>query len=125
MLARGLAALDAPSLAQIIGHQALASLMIPHRHSLSTLCTYRQSLQQRGTFSRWAFLSFRTMSQSVVAQTLVILLELLPGYIALMRVSYQRRPLLGRQFDEGLVAIGTQACMRATKAERAGVARMM
>lgn len=62
---------------------------------------------------------------SVVTQTLDILLELIPGYIALMRVSNQRSPLLGRDFDEGLMAVGMEACVRATKAEGAGIARMM
>jgi FixJ family two-component response regulator len=63
--------------------------------------------------------------QSVITQTLDILLELIPGYIALMRVSNQRSPLLGREFDEGLMAIGMEAYVRATKAEGAGIARMM
>jgi hypothetical protein len=42
-----------------------------------------------------------------------------------MRVSNQRSPLLGRDFDEGLMAVGMEACVRATKAEGAGIARMM
>src|SRR5215471_1285096 len=99
--------------------------MIPYGHSLSTLCTYRQALQQGRTLAWGAFLSFRTQSLSVVTQTLDILLELIPGYIALMRVSNQRSPLLGRDFDEGLMAVGMEACVRATKAEGAGIARMM
>ena len=82
--------------------------MIPYGHSLATLCTYRQALQQGRTFARRAFLSFRAQSLSVVTQTLDILLELIPGYIALMRVSNQRSPLLGREFDEGLMAVGME-----------------
>ena len=42
-----------------------------------------------------------------------------------MRVLNQRSPLLGREFDEGLVAVGMEAYVRATKAEGAGIARMM
>jgi hypothetical protein len=99
--------------------------MIPYGHSLSTLCTYRQALQQGRTFARRAFLSFCAQSLSVITQTLDILLELIPGYIALMRVSNQRSPLLGREFDEGLMAVGMEAYVRATKAEGAGIARMM
>src|SRR5215471_17282592 len=99
--------------------------MIPYGHSLATLCTYRQALQQSRTFARRAFLSFRAQSLSVVTQTLNILLKLIPVYIALMRVSDQRSPLLGRQFDEGLMAVGMEARMCATKAEGAGIARMM
>src|ERR1700751_5777078 len=99
--------------------------MIPYGHSLSTLCTDRQALQQGRTFARRAFLSFRAQSLSVITQTLDILLELIPGYIALMRVSNQRSPLLGRDFDEGLMAVGMEAYVRATKAEGAGIARMM
>src|SRR5580692_1949757 len=98
--------------------------MIPYGHSLSTLCTYRQALQQGRTFARRAFLSFCAQSLSVITQTLDILLELIPGYIALMRVSNQRSPLLGREFDEGLMAVGMEAYVRATKAEGA-TARMM
>ena len=125
LLAHGFAALDAASLAHIIGHRAQTALMIPYGHSLSTLCTYRQALQQSRTFARRAFLSFRAQSLSVVTQTLDILLELIPGYIALMRVSNQRSPLLGRDFDEGSMAVGMEACVRATKAEGADIARMM
>src|SRR5271155_2904153 len=33
--------------------------------------------------------------------------------------------VLCREFDEGLMAIGMEACVRATKAEGAGIARMM
>src|SRR5580704_4119459 len=99
--------------------------MIPHGHSLSTLCTYRQALQQGRTFAWRAFLSLCAQSLSVVTQTLDILLELIPGYIALMRVSNQRSPLLGREFDEGLMAVGMEAYMRATEAVGAGIARMM
>ena len=99
--------------------------MISYGHSLATPCTYRQALQQGRTFARRAFLSFRAQSLSVVTQTLDILLELIPDYIALMRVSNQRSPFLGRDFDEGLMAVGMEACVRATKAEGAGIARMM
>jgi hypothetical protein len=99
--------------------------MIPYGHSFSTLCTDRQTLQQGRTFARRAFLSFRAQSLSVITQTLDVLLEPIPGYIALMRVSNQRSPLLGRDFDEGLMAVGMEACMRATKAEGTGIARMM
>ena len=99
--------------------------MIPYGQSLAALCTYRQALQQGSTFARRAFLSFCAQSLSVVTQTLDILLELIPGYIAVMRVSNQRSPLLGRDFDEGLMAVGMEACVRATKAEGAGIARMM
>src|SRR5215469_9342344 len=99
--------------------------MIPYGHSLATLCTYRQALQQSRTFARRAFLAFRAQSLSVVTQTLDILLKLIPGYIALMRISNQRSPLLGRQFDEGVMAVRTEACVGATKTEGAGIARMM
>ena len=99
--------------------------MIPYGHSLATLCTYRQALQQGRTFARRAFLSFCAQSLSVITQTLDILLELIPDYIALMRVSNQRSPLLGREFDEGLMAVGMEAYVRATEAEGAGIARMM
>src|ERR1700756_2701950 len=99
--------------------------MIPYGHSLSTLCTYRQALQQSRTFARQAFLAFRAQSLGVVTQTLDILFELIPAYIPLMHVSNQRSPLLGLQFDEGLMAIGMEAYMRATKAEGARIARMM
>jgi hypothetical protein len=64
--------------------------MIPYGHSLSTPCTYRQALQQGRTFARRAFLSFRAQSLSVITQTLDILLEPIPGYIALMRVAHSR-----------------------------------
>ena len=92
--------------------------MIPYGHSFSTLCTDRQTLQQGRTFARRAFLSFRAQSLSVITQTLDVLLEPIPGYIALMRVSNQRSPLLGRDFDEGLMAVGMEA-------EGTGIARMM
>jgi hypothetical protein len=38
-----------------------------------------------------------------------VLLELLPGYVTLVRVANERNPLLGRQFDKRLVAVGTEA----------------
>ena len=121
LLAHGFAALDAASLAHVIGYRAQTALMIPYGHSLAALCTYRQTLQQSRTFARRAFLAFRAQSLGVVTQTLDILFELIPAYIPLMRVSNQRSPLLGLQFDEGLMAIGMEAYMRATKAEGAPV----
>jgi hypothetical protein len=103
----------------------LSRSLIPHGHSLATLCTHRQALQQGWTFARRAFLSFCAQSLSAITQTLDILRELIPGYIALMRVSNQRSPLLGREFDEGLMAVGMEAYVRATKAEGASIAQMM
>jgi hypothetical protein len=58
--------------------------MIPYGHSLSTLCTDRQTLQQGRTFARRAFLSFRAQSLGVITQTLDVLLELIPSYMCLM-----------------------------------------
>jgi len=125
MLAYRAATLDAPSLAHVIRYRARTSLVISHGHSLPTLGTNRQALQQSRTFTWWSLLALCTECLSVVAQTLDVMLELFPSNIAFMRIANERSPLLGCKLHEGLAAIGAPACMRTTEAEGARVTRMM
>src|SRR5262245_42134067 len=61
----------------------------------------------------------------VLAQTLLVLFELLPGDIALVRVANERGPILGSKLLVEKATIGMLASARAPKAEGTGVARVM
>src|SRR6516165_3630341 len=113
-------------LAHVVGRQECVSLVIADGHALTANAANRQALQQGGTFSRWALLALLPERMRVLAQTQLVLFELMPGDIAVVRIANERYPLLGRK---SLVAtmstVGKFALPRAPIAERTGIARVM
>jgi len=99
--------------------------MIAYRHPFTANSAYHQTLEQGRPLAWWTLLTLVPKRVRVLAQAQLVLFELVPTDIALVRVPNERRPLFGSEPLVDNAPIWMLAHSRPPKTERAGIAGMM
>ena len=71
--------------------------MISNGHAISADTTHGETLQQRRPLTRRTLATIVTVGLSIFTKGLFVFLELLPAYVAGMRVEENRVPLIAWQ----------------------------
>ena len=111
--------------ALVVGYRTAGDLFVARAHACTAAPAQHATLEQSGPFSGLAATSGDAERETVLPQSVLIALELIPGDVARVRVADQRVPLRARNLQQMRAKLGVVRRSVAPVDEGAGIARVV